>query len=94
MLALGACLRQMPNSLECLGVQLERCGLIALCLQDSDFNVVHVDLANKPSWFPTDSTHELVPAVAYQDCHIMESIDICRHALMLEYLHALASVLA
>ena len=49
-----------------------------LLMQGVDFQPVQIDLSRKPAYFSTVSTSGLVPAVAYKEAVITESLDICR----------------
>lgn len=42
------------------------------------FDVVHIDLSNKPQWYSKINPSGLVPAVGWGDRVLLESLDICR----------------
>ena len=43
-----------------------------------EFDVVHVDLSNKPRWYRQVNPAGLVPAVTQGNATLLESMDICR----------------
>jgi glutathione S-transferase len=45
-----------------------------------EFDVVHVDLCNKPRWYSSVNPRGLVPAVTFNGKTLLESLDICRYS--------------
>ena len=45
-----------------------------------EFDVVHVDLSNKPRWYSSVNPRGLVPAVTFNGQTLLESLDICRYS--------------
>lgn len=43
-----------------------------------EFDVVHVDLSNKPRWYSRVNPRGLVPAVTWEGSTLLESLDICK----------------
>ncbi|GAB4819386.1 hypothetical protein N2152v2_006432 [Parachlorella kessleri] len=53
---------------------------LVLLEKGAPFNLVHVDLSCKPTWYRQVNPRGLVPAVEYKGAVHVESLDICRWA--------------
>lgn len=56
----------------------QRVFLTMLLKAPLEFDVVHVDLSNKPRWYSRVNPRGLVPAVVHGNTTMLESLDICR----------------
>lgn len=54
------------------------CGVSVWQQAPLEFDVVHVDLSNKPRWYSRVNPRGLVPAVVHGNTTMLESLDICR----------------
>lgn len=54
----------------------------AALVQNIPHTLVQVDLSQKPPWFRSVNARGLVPCVSLNGNIVVESLDICRHALL------------
>jgi glutathione S-transferase len=52
--------------------------MFACAMQAVPFELVQVDLSDKPSWYRAINPRGLVPAVVHQGEAGVESLDLCR----------------
>ena len=61
------------HELKCPGPAISACAA-----QDVPFELVQVDLSNKPAWYRSINPQTLVPSLVVNGETVVESIDICR----------------